>query len=141
MGFQASIYGLNFCHYFLNFLFKIEKKILSSYEFFFSIGDQEQKLCPNKLKTRKGGNKKKLKFWKTILEFFSHRLYFCLHVKLWFIPFVMRKLWTILFFRPLKHLLEKITCRIYFWMQFLQFNIKIVPHGLVCFLEQSHHWN
>jgi len=26
-------------------------------------------------------------------------------------------------------------------MQFLQFFKKEVPHGLVCFLEQSHHWN
>jgi len=49
----------------------------------FSIGAQEQKLCPNKLKTRERGQQKQ--FYKNLdffFEFSSHRLYFCLSEKL-----------------------------------------------------------
>jgi len=54
MGFWVGTYGLNVCHD------------------FFSIGAWEQKLCPNKVKTKKRGQQKKFKigigiFW----NFFS----------------------------------------------------------------------
>jgi len=40
---------------------------------------------------------------------FSYKNYFYLHMKLRFIPIglVMRKLWTILFFKQFKHLFKK----------------------------------
>jgi len=53
-------------------------------------------------------------------NFFSSKIYFCLHTKLQFIllELVMRKLWTILFFGQSKHLLEKIAYGVQFLMQF-----------------------
>jgi len=57
MGFQASTYGMIFGHDVLNFFGKIEKLIIfiRIYRVIFSIGAQEQKICPNKLKTRDMG--------------------------------------------------------------------------------------
>jgi len=127
MEFWVGTYGLNCYHDFLKLFWRLKNKSASWKYYFFSIGAQEQKLCPNKLKTRERGQQKKnWNFEVFFLEVFSHRLYIFLHVKFWFIPFgfVMRKLWTILFFGQLEHLLEKITCRICSWMQFLQKNIK-----------------
>jgi len=74
---------------------------------FFSIVAQEQKLCSNKVKLGERGSKKQ--FAKIWINFFYHTLYFCLSKRLSFIPFrfVMRKLWTILFFGHSKHLPEK----------------------------------
>jgi len=48
----------------------------------FAIGAWEQKLSPNKLKTREGGQQKKFENLKKKMIFFSLRLYFCLHRKL-----------------------------------------------------------
>jgi len=80
--------------------------------YIFSIGAEEQKLCPNSSKHGREATK--------IIEFdflnsLPHNLYFCLYRKLLFIPFgfVMGNLRTILFFRQLEHLFEKITCRIH----------------------------
>jgi len=70
---------------------------------FFSINVWEQKLYSNMLKT--SSKKTFVKNW-MFFECFFHRLYFCLFGKLWFIPFgfVIRKLWTILFWGHLEHL-------------------------------------
>jgi len=52
MGFWAGTYGLNFCHDFVKLFLNIEKMIIFMGNIIlFSIGAQEQKLCPNKLKT------------------------------------------------------------------------------------------
>jgi len=94
--------------------------------------------------------KKSTKTW-VYIYFFIFFIFFIDHIfvymKLWFIPsrLVMWKLWTILFFRQSKHLLTKITYRIHFWIQFLQFKKKkcktrlnflartISPLKLLCF--------
>jgi len=49
----------------------------------------------------------------------------------------MKMLWTTLTFRQSKHLLEKITCRIHFLMQFSQIFKKYCLIGLRLMLEQS----
>jgi len=62
---------------------------------------------------------------KTIfLKFFSRRKYFCLHQKICFIPFGLkiRKLWKILFFTQSNHLLQKITFKIHFKLNFYNFS-------------------
>jgi len=72
---------------------------LCKYVIFISINAWQQKLWQNKQKWRFVGSIKKITksqnkfFW----NFYHQRLYFCLHMKLWFILFglVMRKLWTI----------------------------------------------
>jgi len=107
----------------LEFFWKIEKlnSFTGIYIYISSIGAWEQKLCRKISKQEMGGNK--FFFAKFDFYFFIIEYSFCLNGKFWFIPFgfVMRKLWTILFFGQLKHLPEKITYRIHFLMQFLQF--------------------
>ena len=81
---------------------------------FFTIGAREQKLWQISWKQGTGGSLgSKKKIWKILnfffLKFFTCRLCFCLSGKLWFIwfGFVMKKLWTFLFFGQLEHLFEK----------------------------------
>jgi len=118
MGFGASIYGLIFWHDFLKLFWKMEKLIIfMQISIFFQLMPGNKSYAQISLKQGHGGNKQNSNFQID---------YFFLHRKLWFIPFVFvtRKLWTILFFRQLEHLLEKITYRIHFRMQFLQFKKK-----------------
>jgi len=101
--------GWFFVMIFWNFLEDRKMDYLHGNHIYFSIGAWEQKLCPNKFKTRDRGKGRGVsKFFFSKFEFFwgnffSYRFYFCLHRKLWSLTFgfVMRKLWTILFFRQL----------------------------------------
>jgi len=145
MRFRAGTYGLNFCHDLLKHILEVEKlKSFVRILLFFQSMPKNKSYTPISSKQRKGGNKKTLQnFELYFLNFFSHMSYFFLFEDLWFIPFgfVMRKLFAILFFGHLEHLPKKITCRIHFWMQFLQFFKKEVLCGLVFLLKQSHHLN
>jgi len=58
--FRPCTYGLNFCYDFLKLFLKIKKLISFMGIQFFSIGAQEQKLCPNKLKTKERGQQKNI---------------------------------------------------------------------------------
>ncbi len=74
-------------------------------------------------------------------KYFSYILYFFSTLKefIYFIWISDVKVMDNLVWGQSKHLLEKITCRIHFKMQFLQ--LKKNPRSLLCFLEQSHHWD
>jgi len=60
MAFQAGTYGLKFCLDFLKLSLKIEKLISFMGIYVFSIGAQEQKLCPISSKHGRRGSKKNL---------------------------------------------------------------------------------
>jgi len=68
------------------------------------------------------------------IDFFSFFLSTS-EASIWFILFglIMRKLWTILFFGQSKHLIEKTTYIIYFWVHFSQFSQKNCLIGLSLF--------
>jgi len=145
MGFRAGTYRLNFFYDFWKLSLNIEKHIsFMGIYIFFQLVPGNKSYTQISSNQGNGDNNFFFEIWISFSWMYpSCRLYFCLCVKLWFIPFgfVMRKLWTILFFGQLEHLLEKITFRIHFWMQFLQFFKKNFLHVLVFFLEQSHHWD
>jgi len=64
MGFWAGTYGLISCHDFLKLFLKIEKQISFMGIYFVSIDPQEQKLCPNKIKTKERGQQKRFEILK-----------------------------------------------------------------------------
>jgi len=115
--------------------------------FLFQLVPQSKSYTTKSLKLNLAGRKKNLQKVKIkFLNFFSKVIYFCLHVKLWFILFglVMRKLRTILFWGQSKYLLKKITYRILgfiFECNFHNSSKKIVGLGYFYLLEQSHNWN
>jgi len=60
MRFREGTYGLKFCPNFLKHFLKIEKLIsFMGIYIFFSFGDREQQLCPNKLKREEREQQKK----------------------------------------------------------------------------------
>jgi len=105
-------YRLNFFPDFLKLFFKTEKLIsfVGIYIFFQLVPRNKSYAQIRSKQGREGSKINFVRIWIFFIEFFTMDYIIFLSGKLLFIPFgfVMRKLWTISFFRYLKHLAEKI---------------------------------